>query len=152
MDTMSILIAIPAFAFSVYFVPFTLSKIASTLIMLWSIFMIIRLRKTKKNRPGAFTETYLEYLYKSKQLLLDQKHLMGTVLYWSIIPFVIFTCMFFIGFMDKPGVTLNRTLLLCGGSAVLAVIVYVLNKWAIRNQILPRLEKTNKLIKALEEE
>jgi CDP-diglyceride synthetase len=152
MDTMSLAIAIPAFVFSTYFVPFTLSKIASGFVALWSVYLIIRLRKAKKNKPGAFTGTYVEYLNKTREFLLSQKQLMDTVLYWAIIPFIVFSSMFFIGFMERPDVTVTRTISLCGGSFVLSLIVYFLNKWAVKNQILPRLEKVDELIKVMEKE
>jgi len=152
MDAMSLLIAIPAFAFGTYFVPFTLSKIACALTAIWSVYLILRLRKAKKSRPGSrFTGSYLEYLRKSKELILNQKQLMDTVLYWAIIPFVVLTSMFFIGLMERPGVTLTRTIVQCGGAFVLSLIVYVLNKWAVKQQIMPRLEKVNELIEAMEQ-
>src|SRR5687768_1007404 len=63
-DTIPAVIIIPAFAFAAYSVPFMLSKIASGFIALWGIYLIIRLRKATRNRPGAITGTYLEYLHK----------------------------------------------------------------------------------------
>jgi len=33
----------------------------------------------------------------------------------------------------------------------LSLIVYVLNKWAVKQQIMPRLEKVNELIEAMEQ-
>src|SRR5882724_1843165 len=53
------LIVIPVFAFYIYYVPFILSKVASGLIILWVIYVLIRLKNAKKHKPGAFTETYL---------------------------------------------------------------------------------------------
>lgn len=153
MDNMSLLIAVPAFAFGTYFVPFALPKIACALIAIWSVYLILRLRKAKKSRPRIpFAGTYLEYLYKSREFLLKQKQLMDTALYWAIIPFIVFTSLFFIGFMERPGVTLNRTMALCGGSVVLSFIVYFINKWAVKQQIIPRLEKVNALIHVMEKD
>lgn len=151
-DTVSAMIIIPVFSFYIYIVPFTLSKIASGLTALWAIYLIIRLRKAKKNKPSAFMGTYLDYLYKSRQFLLDQKRLMDTVLYWAIIPFIALTSLFFIGFIDRPGVTNTRTIALCGGSVVLGISVYFMNKWAVKKQILPRLEKVERLIKVMGKE
>jgi len=40
----------------------------------------------KKHKPGAFTETYLEYLHQTRNYLLVQKQLLDSVLYWYILP------------------------------------------------------------------
>lgn len=151
MDIVSAMIAIPAFAFSTFFVPFTLSKIASGFIALLCVYVIIRIRKAKKNRPGAFIGTYLEYLHKSRRFLLDQKELMDTVLYWAIIPFMTLTSLFLIGFWERPGPAINRAIALCGNVA-LGIVVYFMNKWAVKKQIMPRLEKVDELIKVMEKE
>ena len=153
MDTISLLIAIPAFLLGAYFVPFMLSKIACALTALWAIYLIMRLRKAKLGRPETpLARTYLEYLHDSKELIVNQKQLLDSVLYWAIIPFIVLTSLFFVGLMERPGVTLNRTIALCGGSVVLSLIVYLLNKWAVKQQIMPRLEKVNELIKVMENE
>ena len=151
LDTVSALIVIPVFAVYIYFVPFTLSKIASGLIALWTVYVIFRIRKAKKNRPGTFTGTYLEYLHKSRHFLIDQKELMDTVLYWAILPFVTFSSLFFIGFWERPGPVINRAMTL-GGNYVLGIVIYFMNKWAVKKQIMPRLEKVEELIKVMEKE
>jgi Na+/H+ antiporter NhaC len=152
MDTISLMIVIPVFAFGVYFVPFTLSKIASGLISIWGVYMIIRLRKAKKNKPGAMTGTYLEYLQKNRQFLRDQKELMDTVLYWAVIPLITLVSLFFIGvFVERPGPPIKRAIAL-GGNVVLGVVVYLMNKWAVRVQIMPRLHKVDEVIKVMQQE
>lgn len=149
MDIMSACIVIPAFAFYVFFVPFTLTKIASGCIALWGVYVIIRIRRAKKNKPGALTGTYLEYLHKSRRFLLDQKDLMDTVLYWAILPVVALGSLFLIGFWQRPGPTLNRAMALCGNAA-LGIVIFFMNKWAVKKQIMPRLEKVDALIRLME--
>ncbi len=151
MDTVSALIAIPALAFATFFVPFTLSKIASGLMALLCVYVIIRFRKAKKNKPIAFAGTYLEYLHKSRRFLMDQKELMDTVLFWAIIPYGTLTSLFFIGFWERPGPTINRAIALCG-NVVLGIVVYFMNKWAVKKQIMPKLEKVDELIKVMEKD
>ena len=151
MDTIPAIIIIPVFAYYTFIVPFTLTKIASGFIALWAVYLLIRLRKAKKNKPDAFTGTYLEYLYKSRQFLMDQKELMDTVLYWAIIPMLILVSLFFIGFWERPGPTINRAIAL-GGNVVLGLVVYFMNKLAVKKQIMPRMKKVDELIKVMEKE
>lgn len=151
LDTVSAIVAIPAFVFYIFFVPFTLSKIASGGIALLCVYVIIRLRRAKKNKPANFTGTYLEYLRKSRRFLIDQKELMDTVLYWAVIPFMTLTSLFLIGFWERPGPRINRAIAL-GGNVVLGIVVYLFNKWAVKKQIMPRLENVEELIKVMEQD
>jgi hypothetical protein len=152
MDTIPAIIIIPAFAFYTFIGPFTLSRIASGFIALWAIYLIIRLRKAKKNKPGAMTGTYLEYLRTNRRFLMDQKELMETVLYWVVIPLITLVSLFFIGvFIGRPGPPIKRAIAL-GGNVVLGIVVYFMNKWAVKKQIMPRLEKVDKLISVMEKE
>src|SRR5579885_1868435 len=49
-------IAAPVFAYYIYSVPFVLTKIASALILVWGVFVVLRLRNAKKLQPAKFTE------------------------------------------------------------------------------------------------
>jgi hypothetical protein len=152
MDTIPAIVIIPAFVYYAFIGPFTLSRIASGFIALWAVGLIIRLRKAKKNKPDTMTGTYLEYLLRNRRFLTDQKHLMDTVLYWAVIPLIALVSLFFIGvFLGRPGPPIKRALALCG-NVVLGIVVYLANKWAVKKQIMPRLEKVDKLINVLENE
>ena len=152
MDTIPALMIVPAFAYGTYLVPFTLSKIASGLIALWGVYLILRLRKAKKNKPEAMTASYLEYLQKNRRFLMDQKELMDTILYWAVIPLMTLVSLFFIGaFMGRPGPPVKRAIAL-GGNIILGIAVYIVNKSAVKKQIIPRLQKVDDLIKVMEKE
>ena len=152
MDTIPAIILIPVFAVYTFIVPFALSKIASGFLALWAIYLIIRLRKAKKNKPGAMTGTYLEYLQKNRRFLMDQKEMMDTILYWAVIPLITLVSLFFIGFfIGRPGPPIKRAIAL-GGNVVLGIVVYLMNKWAVKKQIMPKLEKVEELIKVMERE
>lgn len=152
MDTIPALLVIPVFAVYAFVVPFTLSKIACGFIALWGVFLIMRLRKANKNKPRGFTGTYLEYLQKNRQFLIDQKELMGSVLYWAVIPMVTLVSLFFMGvFMGRPGPSMRRVTVL-SGNIVVGIVVYLMNKWAVKKQIMPRLEKVDRLIRVMEKE
>ena len=85
-ETIAAIIAIPAFLFITYNVPYTISKIGSIWIVLAVIYILIRLKSAKKHKPTDFTETYIDYLYKTKDYLNAQKKLLDTVLYWYVLP------------------------------------------------------------------
>lgn len=148
MEQLAIILTIPVFAYYAYDIPHILTKIASILIILFGIYVGIRLRNAKKHKPGALTETYMEYLYKTREYLNIQKKLIDSVLYWYILPFMILMFLFVIG----PGITgrlphiIKMTLL----STVIAMVTYFLNKRAVEKQFTSRLEKIDELIKTME--
>jgi hypothetical protein len=150
-EQIAVLIISPVFAYYAYRIPYTLTKIASVLIILWGIYVIIRLRKAKKHKPGAFTETYLEYLHKSREYLSIQKQLLDSVIYWYILPGTALLFLFLMGFIGVPGKS-NYIIRTSIGNVVVAVAIYFLNKRAVKIQLLPRLEKIDALIKVMEKE
>lgn len=150
-EQVAIIIAIPAFAYLAYSIPFILSKVASILIIAWAVYVFIRLKNAKKHKPGAFTETYVKYLYKTREYLNIQKKLLDNVIYWYILPGMTLIYLFVMGFIGVPGKD-RYIMRMSIGNAVLAIAIYILNKSAVKKQIVPRLEKIDELIKVLEME
>lgn len=148
-ELIAIVLVVPVFAYYVYSVPFILTKIASVLIIGWGIFVALRLRNAKKHQPAKFTETYLDYLHKSRSYVVIQKHMLDTVLYWYILPAWACLSLFIAGFKDAPGKMpwIIRTELV---TVVMSVAIYFLNKYAVKKQILPVLRKIDELILALD--
>ena len=147
-EQIAVALVIPVFAYYAYTIPHLLTKVASVLIIGYGLFVAIRLRNAKKHKPGAFTETYLDYLHKTRDYLLIQKQLLDSVLYWYILPGMTLTMLFVMGF----GITgrLKPLLKMALGNVVLAVATYFLNKWAVKKEIIPRLAKVDELISVLE--
>jgi len=147
-EYIAIAIVIPAFAYTTYAMPYLLSKVASVLIIGWAIYIAIKLRNTKKQKPSAFTETYLDYLYKTREYLLIQKQMMDNIMYWYILPGMTLTMLFVMGFgvTDRLKPILKMALLNVG----LAIATYYLNKRAIQKELVPRLTKIEELIYVLE--
>ena len=148
MEQVAIIFTIPVFAYYAYSIPFTLTKIASVLIILFGIYVIIRLRNAKKHKPGAFTETYLEYLYKTREYLKIQKQLVDNVLYWYILPGMTLMFLFIMG----PGISGRLPKVMKIGVLIAAVgaATYFLNKRVVKKQYIPRLEKIDELINVME--
>ncbi|SRR5260221_3306304 len=149
-EQLAALIVIPVFAYYVYLVPFLLSKIASALVIVWVVYVLLRLRKAKKHKPGAYTETYLEYLYKTRQYIEIQKHMIDSVLSWYILPGWAILNLFLSGFIGVPGKLkwIIQTEVL---SVVVSIATYILNKRAVKKQFTPRLEKIDELINVMKQ-
>ncbi|WP_136465225.1 hypothetical protein [Flagellimonas onchidii] len=149
-EGVSILICIPVFAFYVYFVPFILSKIASALTVIWLIYVIVRIVRIKKYKPSAFTESYLDYLHKTRKYLKVQMYLLKSSLYWYILPGIFFIFLFLVGAWEKPE-THNVIILTAVLAICIGVITYYINKRRVRKEFEPRLKKIDELIAVMEE-
>lgn len=143
------LIVIPGFAYYVFVVPPILSKFASVLVILWVGYVILRLRKTKKSKPGAYTTSYLDYLHKTREYIEAQKHLIDTVLYWYILPCWAIVTLFIMGFMGESGKLrwMIQTEIL---TILIGVATFFMNKRAVKKHFVPRLEKIDALINIME--
>jgi hypothetical protein len=148
LEQIAIVLTSPVFAYYAYSIPFILTKIASVLIIIFGIFVFIRLRNVRKSKPGSFTGTYLEYLYKSKDYLEKQKSLLDNILYWYIFPAMALLFLFILG----PGITgrLLKIMKFGAGNVVLGIIIYFLNKNAVKKQFIPRLRKIDEVIRVME--
>ena len=149
-ETIAAIIAIPAFLFITYNVPYTISKIGSIWIVLAVIYILIRLKSAKKHKPTDFTETYIDYLYKTKDYLNAQKKLLDTVLYWYVLPVFPGYVLILLGFIHIPE---KRKIIIIAALAfvVMAILAYILNKRGVRKEFDPRLKKIDELIQVLEE-
>lgn len=147
METIPAIFIIPFMAHTAYTIPFTLSKIGAIWIILSIIYIIIRLQNSKKHKPSAFTETYWDYLNETKVYLNIQKKLLDTVMYWYFSPVAIGIALFFIGAIKD----IQELLIKLSGLIGLGIVIYFLNKRAVKKQINPRLKKIDELIKVMEE-
>src|SRR5258708_4383676 len=135
-EQIAALFVIPVFAYAAYTVPFVLTKIASVLTILWAIYVIMTLRNAKKHKPGAFTETYLEYLIKTRVYIDIQKRMIDSILYWYILPCWAIMSLGLAGFLGLPGklkVIIQTEVL----GIVVGIATYVLNKRAVKKELLP---------------
>jgi hypothetical protein len=149
-DLIGIAPIIPVFTYYIFVVTSILSKIALGCFVLWAIYMLIRIWKAKRNRMDNFTGTYMEYLLNTRQMLLQQKQLRDAVLSTSILPATAFTCLFFMGYMNSHTVPIRSIVSFAVSIVVLPVGLHILNKWVIKNEVLPRLTKIDELINVME--
>ena len=148
-ELIAAIIVIPVFAYYAYVIPYTLTKIASILTILWAIYVILRLRNARKHKPSAFTESYLEYLRGTRKYIEVQKQMIDDILYWYILPCWAIVTLGLAGFIGVPGKLkgIIQTEVLGG---VGSIGVYFLNKRADKKQLMPRLEKIDDLINIME--
>ncbi|WP_142785247.1 hypothetical protein [Changchengzhania lutea] len=147
-EVVGAIIAIPLFLFIVFTVPYVLSKIAAALIVVWLIYLLIRILSVKKFKPSDLNENYVEYLNRTKEYITVQKRLLDTSLYWYILPSLTGVMLFVIGISDVPKQLL---ILIFMGIVVFGAFIYFLNKRRVRKEIIPRIEKVENLIKAIRE-
>lgn len=147
-NIISALVTIPPFIFFAYWAPFILVKIASVLIIIWSIYVGIRLSSVKKLKPSNLQDNYLQYIEKTKAYLQAQKKMLETTLNWMILTIYPIILLFFVDIWEKP---LARYIAI---SIFLALVVmgiyeYYLSKRRVKNEINPRIAKADKLIREL---
>ncbi len=149
-NVISALITIPIFMAIVYWAPYTSVKIASVLVIIWSIYVGIRMSSVKKFKPSDLEENYLNYLEKTKVYLLAQKRMIETSLNWAILTIYPIVLLFFVDLLEKP---LARYMAVVIFLALVGVGVYeyYLSKRRVKNEINPRIASVDKLIEDLKE-
>ena len=143
-------IAIPIFAFITYWIPYTTSKIASVLIIIYVVFVITRLISIKKFKPSDLEENYLKYLKKSKAYLEAQGNLIETYKYWGSLPLYPIIFLFVIDFWEIPSKRVIIVILFLN-MVGLHILTYFLQKRKVKNEINPRIDSVDVLIKELKE-
>ncbi len=147
-EVISATIGILSFVFIAYWVPFTSSKIASVLIIIWLVNLLIRLLGIKKFKPSDLEENYLKYLKKYREYLEIQKNLLESYNYWGAIPMYPIFFLFLVGPWE---ITSKRYLIIIIYLAmvVMQIYGYFLNKRRVKTEINPRIERVDELIKEL---
>lgn len=153
-EILNAVIMIPILVYVIYAVPFTLTKIAAFLLVLLLISVVIKLRRLNNFKPNTLSESYIDYLYQCKHYLSLQKKMRETAPYWYLLPLLICTVLFTISVILGKGIPLEQitwpliiiSTTIIGG----AIFVYLYNAWVIRKQYIPRLEKMDALIQAME--
>jgi len=148
-ELVGVIIVVPVFAIYAFRLPHLLSKIACVLNIIWACYVLIRLRNARKHKPSAFTESYLEYLHKTKDYLHIQVRLIESAFYWYLLPVFVIVNLFMAGFIGTPG-KLPGMIRLEAFGVIGSVFIYLRNKRVIKNQYIPRLNKIDELIALME--
>ncbi len=150
-ESMGVIIIIPIFLIYAFIFPQPLTKVASGLIILWGIYILLVIRKTKQQKPEQYSLSYLEYLQQTRAYLELQKKLRKNVLLWYALPLLSFSFLFLVGLLkDKPDGT--NAIITSGIICVaIGIIIHFLNRISAKKFVEPKLKKVNDLIKTLEE-
>lgn len=142
------IIVIPIFIYYAVIIPYPITKIASILIIVWSCYVVFKLRQTNKNKPSEYHENYLVYLEKNRHYLQEQKELLDNIFWWYIAPFLFCMGLFVIGFLGNPD-RANWVLTTLIGGVVLSVVIYIMNKRASKKEYEGRINKIEALLKMM---
>ncbi len=151
-EQIAVIIIVPVFLYSIYWVPHLLSKIGSLWIVAWSIWYMSLLRRIKRDKPQEQDQTYLDYLNQWKSYLGQNKKLTGSALYWYILPPITGCILFALGFYLGNAMGFQRFAVHIGIFLILAIIIHFYFKWIIRTVYNPRLSKIDKLIQVMGED
>tara|TARA_R110002126_G_scaffold19675_6_gene73894 strand:+ start:2236 stop:2817 length:582 start_codon:yes stop_codon:yes gene_type:complete len=140
------LLLIILFGITAFLIPFLLSKIGSMIIILSCVLIIFRFKNLKdKFTPVTLSDTHTVYLKKTRYYLKEQIKFLDNVIYWYIIPPTSGIILFFAGF----GVDTFQFYLLSGITFCLGFRVYILNKYVVKKELIPRLHSINSMIEEL---
>ena len=149
-NIISALVTIPIFMAIAYWAPYTSVKIASVLIIVWSLYVGVRMTRIKKFKPSDLEENYLHYLEKTKVYLLAQKKMIETSLNWAILTIYPILILFFVSLWEIPLARYFAVIAFFGLVGV-GVYEYYVSKRRVKNEIMPRISRIDELIESLEE-
>ncbi len=150
-EQIAVVIIVPVFSFYIYWVPFTLSKIASGLIVIWAIWYMFRLIRVKKLKPNSIYVTYSDYLNQTKSYLQMLKGMSDTALYWYILPCILGCLLFALGPIIEGVLTGLKMIIVISIFIGAGILAYFYIKWINKKVYVKRLEKLDNLIKTMEE-
>ena len=143
-------IAIPIFAFITYWTPFTTSKIASVLIILYVLFVISRLIGVKRFKPSDLESDYLKYLGRSRAYLQAQANLLENFKYWGMMPLYPIIFLFVFNFWELPS---KRMVIIIVFLSMFGMHIYTyfLQRKKVQNEIKPQILRVDAVIESLKE-
>ncbi len=135
--------------FLLFKIPFILIKAALALMIICSVYLIIKYRSVKKLVPSDLEESYKNYLKKNREYLEAQKNFLKTYVYWGILPVYPIMLLFSIGIWEKAPVYI--IILINMGAIGIGIYGYFLNKVRVKKEIAPRIDRVDELINRLEQ-
>lgn len=129
-----------------YTVPFILSKIGAILCLLSFIYWYIRYKQVKKLKPRSYSETFIDYLFKIRKYLKNEKKFSDQILYSLFLPVTLGAVLFRFGYF----INTQESLLKIIGIIVISTIGYFIYIWT-NAQITSRLQKVEDMIESMEE-
>lgn len=149
-----------------YEVPFPISKLACLLSIGWFVYVIYKLRTSKKKTiPLDVTLPFRKQLENQKTNMQQQAQLLDTVLYWYVLPPFIVNVLFIMGWGDPAAIgwdhflaDIFRVMTLAAKLRTLAILalfyglILWINKQAVKTKLKPIIQDLDQLIQKLDSE
>lgn len=159
-DTLEIIGAIASmliFGFIGYEFPFPSSKVAAVIGVIWSAYVIYRLKRTQKRKSSDdFTRSVENQLIEHKQHLQRQGKLLSTVWYWYVLPPFLANAVLFLGMGNpadynwtpvflSPPYSIGEKLFVLGFLALFYGFIIIINLKAVRVNIKPAIREVEQM-------
>lgn len=139
------LFLLPVIIWLAYISPLLASKIITLLAIPWLFLVIFKLKKVKSQGPQNFNLPLLEFLTEQKSYLKKEKALLQNIAYWYILPpMLLETVRICISLSDIKAMTTHLLF-----TWAIGLVVYLLNKRAVRKDITPLIVETENTIENL---
>ena len=151
----AIFIVIPVFTYEAYRQPNSLTKLGAIWIVIYCFFVIYKLLKVKRRKPKD-SDSYLDYLKKSKTYLEKQKNLLNKVILWYILPSLPGVIIMVTGLQElylkswKEIMGIKHLWILLLLVIATTIFAYFINKRAVKKELIPRLKTIEGLIRLME--
>ena len=149
-EQIGVFIIVPVFSFYIYWVPFTLSKIASGLLVIWAIWYMFRLRRMKKLKPNSVNVSYIQYLHQTRTYLRTLKGMSDTAIYWYVLPAISGALLFVLGPIIEGALTGGKMIFALSVVVGTGVASYFYIRWMAKKVYVGRLQKLEELIATME--
>ena len=164
-ETAAALLGVFAFSYLAWEVPFVISKLACALIILWSFYVIYKLRSVRQSTAHErYDHSFRDQLSRQKQQLKAQAQMLNSVLYWYVLPPFLLNVLFLVGLGD-PGAyewstflqdilpfELNEKLSFILVASLFYAFVVWLNRRAVRKELEPVIAEIQQLEQQLKQE
>lgn len=153
-EIIACIIGIIIFSYLLIEIPFLITKLACVLSILWSLFVIYKSNKSKKqNVTNILSLSISKQLLHQEKVMLAQQKLLNTAVYWYSIPSFIINFIFILGLKNPEDynwtnelannilpLSINFKIIMLIGLALFYGFIVWLNKRAAKKDITPILK------------
>ena len=162
------------FCYFAFEIPFPLTKVACVLTIVWFIYLILRLKKNKKQKHQIdLTLSLREQLCNQKANMLREIRLLDNILYWYILPPLLANVLFIFSFGNPEDynwfpyiierlteenllsflpISMHTKIYYLSGSILYCTFLFWINKRVIKKQFQPMVKTIERMQKQLESE
>lgn len=136
-----------AFCSIAYIIPYTLTKIASLLMVPYYLLYMYKIDRVRNHKSCEVSQPPKQFLLNQREYIRKEKNLLDTVLYWAILPLLPILVLFYSGFpMDYQSYLWSA-----GITLAILLVVYGANKYTAKNTFAPLLNNLDTIIREFNE-